>query len=79
MEPVVLQDKSVAVVDIDHLAKSFSIVVKVNVPPMQLHTPEIQKMIAKKAIYATKYLVTEGLIPDPGVHNWNCEVIGIAI
>lgn len=79
MKPIVLQDESVWVLDIDPLAKSFSILVKVNVAPLQLHTPEIQKMIAKKAIYATKYLVSEKFIPDPATNMWKCEVVGVAV
>jgi hypothetical protein len=57
--------------------KTYSVVVKVSVTPIELHTPRVQTMIVKKVAKATNYLVMEGFIPDPSVNKWKINIIGI--
>jgi len=76
--PLLLQNKTVEVVSIDPLMKTFSIVVVVKAAPLQIYTPQIQALIAKKVAFAVKELVSEGFIPDPKANNWTVTITGIA-
>jgi hypothetical protein len=77
MLPIVLQNKTVEITSINPLMKTYSVVVKVSVTPIELHTPRVQTMIVKKVAKATNYLVMEGFIPDPSVNKWKINIIGI--
>jgi hypothetical protein len=76
--PIILQDKTVEVTSINPLMKTYSVVVKVSVKPLELHTLRVQSMIVKKVARATNYLVMEGFIPDPSVNKWKINIVGIA-
>lgn len=75
---IVLQNKTVEITSINPLMKTYSVVVKVSVKPLELHTMRVQHMIVKKVAKATNYLVTEGFIPDPLVEKWKINIVGIA-
>lgn len=77
MLPIVLQNKTVEITSINPLMKTYSIVVKVSVKPIELHTLRVQNMIVKKVAKATNYLVKEGFIPDPLVDKWKINIVGI--
>lgn len=77
MLPIVLQDKSVEVTAINPLTKTYSVIVKVDVTPLELHTLRVQQIIVKKVAKATNYLVNEGFIPDPSVNKWKINIVGV--
>lgn len=76
--PLLLQNKTVEVISIDPLMKRFSVVVVVKAAPLQIHTPEIQSLIARKVGFAVRELVSEGFIPDPKLDKWQITITGIA-
>lgn len=79
MNPPLIIHRDVEVVSINLVMRKFTLVVKVTGSPMQLYTPQMQNLIARKVGVAVRYLVAEGFIPDPKKNEWTCEIIGIAV
>lgn len=77
MNPLMLQNKTVAVTKVDKMNKMFALSVTVHASPMQLHTPFVQGVIAAKVKKAVEYLKWEGFV-DGSVDNWKCEISATA-
>lgn len=76
MKSFVLGD--VEVTNINPDLKTFSVIVHVKAAPMQMHTPEIKAHVNHRVMYAVRYLVEEGFIPnDPVYGDWKCSIAGV--
>ncbi len=79
MTPPLIIHQDVEVVSINPLTKTFSVIVKVHGSPLQLYTPQMQILMARKVGVAVRYLVAEGFMPDPKANEWRCQITGIAV
>jgi len=76
MKSFVLGDVEITNINPDR--KSFSVIVHVKAAPIQMHTQQVQEHVNHRVMYAVRYLVEEGFLPNDAMFgNWKCSIAGV--